>query len=47
MVFDEEEKDKDEAAVSEDALAEVLDEDEDEEDAPPALEGEEEGKDWA
>lgn len=46
MVFDDEEKDKEEGAISEDALEEVMDEDDDE-DALEIAEGDEEGKDWA
>lgn len=42
---DDEEKDKEEGVVSEDALEEVLDEDED--DDAPIADGPEEEKDWA
>lgn len=48
MVFHEdEEKDKEEGTVSDDALAEVLEDDDDEADPLMAGEPEEEGKEWA
>ena len=46
MFMDDEEKDKEEGSVSDDALEEILDEDEDE-DAEIAEEGLAEEKDWA
>ena len=48
MVFNEdEEKEKEDGAVSDDALAEVLEVDEEEADPLMAVEPEEEGKEWA